>query len=280
MYSLKPIHLSTLFLIGTLACNSPLGQTGPENAASSDSLLIAKSEQLTEDSPAYDMSSYPIDTLFTTDIIGTGTYHAEEFSDDSKTQKWIGLFYNKLGYYLEFAKLKTARVHDPIVDENETTKTGWEIATTNPDTAVVLIAASDLLKPHQVQHVQLSEQQLFPGDSIQFTFLGQSYKLLATGEKKKVRPDSDEIEVRNYKLYLIANLDGQERKTLLVAKPYFDDNMISILFAGDIDDDGRLDLILDTSIKYNATSPTLYLSKPALQKELVIPIGQHTSVGC
>lgn len=88
------------------------------------------------------------------------------------------------------------------------------------------------------------------------------------------------FEVWNYKLYLTAEIKGQKRKSLLVAQPNFDDQMINLIFAGDIDGDGILDLIIDTSRHYNVTSPTIYLSKPAGNEEVVKPIGGHTSVGC
>jgi hypothetical protein len=88
------------------------------------------------------------------------------------------------------------------------------------------------------------------------------------------------LEIWNYKLYLTASRNGQSIIELLVAQPNFDDQMIKILFAGDIDGDGFLDLIIDTSRHYNSTIPTLYLSKPAAGGHLVKPVGQHETVGC
>ncbi len=113
-----------------------------------------------------------------------------------------------------------------------------------------------------------------------FSFLGIDYKLFATGRKKKVQEDPEAFEVWNYKLFMTASKGGYQITQLLVAQPNFDEKMIEVLFAGDIDGDEMLDLIIDTSPHYNATSPTLYLSKPADKKELVKPVGVHTSVGC
>lgn len=69
-------------------------------------------------------------------------------------------------------------------------------------------------------------------------------------------------------------------KTLIAAQLNFDDKMIEIHFAGDIDGDGIIDFIIDTSRHYNQLSPTLYLSKPAKEKGSVIPIAIQNTVGC
>ncbi len=86
--------------------------------------------------------------------------------------------------------------------------------------------------------------------------------------------------MQNYKLYLTANINGKETTQLLIAQPNFDDNMIEIIFAGDIDGDNLMDFIIDTSRHYNMFSPTLYLSKPAGKGQIVKPVGSHVIVGC
>jgi hypothetical protein len=65
-----------------------------------------------------------------------------------------------------------------------------------------------------------------------------------------------------------------------VAHPRFDDAFVAIHFAGDLDGDGLLDWILDTSDHYNANVMTWYLSAPAPADGLVVPVAAHTAVGC
>jgi hypothetical protein len=55
---------------------------------------------------------------------------------------------------------------------------------------------------------------------------------------------------------------------------------VAIHFAGDLDGDGLLDWILDTSDHYNANVMTWYLSAPAPADGLVVPVAAHTAVGC
>ena len=59
-----------------------------------------------------------------------------------------------------------------------------------------------------------------------------------------------------------------------------DDASPALLFAGDIDRDGRLDLILDATDHYNLRRPTLYLSTQAADGELVHRVAEHEAVGC
>ena len=232
------------------------------------------------DTVSYDYSYFPIDSLFTTKVLTVGTFHDDEVWESADKEKWFGLFKSNTGFYLQETKLKTKRVYDQIVDENENEKTGWEVQTINKDTSIILIETSNFLTPHSVKQAILSKEQVYPGDTLRINYFGIDYKIFATGGKKKVQNDPEWFDVWNYKLYMTATIKGQQKTSLLVAQPNFDDQMINLIFAGDIDGDGILDLIIDTSRHYNSTSPTIYLSKPADNGEVVKPIGGHTSVGC
>jgi hypothetical protein len=59
-----------------------------------------------------------------------------------------------------------------------------------------------------------------------------------------------------------------------------DDAPIELRFAGDLDGDGRLDLILDTSEHYNVAQPTLFLSGAAGAGELLRAVASHRRTGC
>ena len=59
-----------------------------------------------------------------------------------------------------------------------------------------------------------------------------------------------------------------------------EDGSPQLLFAGDLDGDGRLDLILDLSDHYNKSLPTLLLSSEAADGELVGAAAAFESVGC
>ena len=59
-----------------------------------------------------------------------------------------------------------------------------------------------------------------------------------------------------------------------------DDASPRLIFAGDLNRDGRLDLIFDTTDHYNLSRPTLFLSSAAGKGGVVRAVGTHDAVGC
>lgn len=59
-----------------------------------------------------------------------------------------------------------------------------------------------------------------------------------------------------------------------------DDAPLHLLFAGDLDRDGRLDLIIDLADHYNVSRRTLLLSGAAGDGELVRVVAEHRTSGC
>lgn len=276
------ITLLAFTIPGLMACNSSDRERHTVNQTEKVDTAIAVSlpaPLLNEDTVLTDHSFPSVDSL-SAKVLTVGVFHSDEVWETAANENWLGLFHSKNGFYLAAAKLKTKRIHDEIVDTHENQKTGWEVRTVNQDSSIILIEGLPYLTPRKVEKVALSKPQVWPGDSLRFNYLGVDYTIFATGDKKKVNDDPLFFEVWNYKLYIMATIRGQQLKSLLVAHENFDDQMTALEFAGDIDGDGILDLIINTSRHYNATIPTIYLSRPAENRELVKPVGAHTSVGC
>jgi len=246
-----------------------------------DSIKITEINTIEEvvDTITYDEIYFPIDSLLTTKLLTEGFFHEDEVDAYELNKEWFCLFKKGKEIHLSKTKLLIERVNDPILDENENEKTAWKINTVIKDTSLILIETCPFLTERIILNYDLPEY-IYPNDTISFNYLNKDYKLFATGGKRKESENSEWYIVWNYKLYLTSNINGIEQTELLVATSRFDDNMIRILFAGDIDGDEKLDLLIDTSNHYNATSPTLYLSKPAEEGHIIKPIATHTSVGC
>ena len=53
-----------------------------------------------------------------------------------------------------------------------------------------------------------------------------------------------------------------------------------LLWAGDLDGDHALDLLIDVTDHYNVSRPTLFLSRGRRAGILLEPVAKHESVGC
>ena len=269
---MKPIKFTLLLFViafGFTACK----QTDEKETAAIDTLKTT--EIKSPDSIRY-VETYPVDSLLTTKILPPGTFHNDEVEPNADKINWIGLFKGKDGFYLSSTKIKLENIYDAVLDEDESQKTGWEVTTDRTDSCYILIEPMPYLKAMPVREAPL-KKEINPKEKVTFQYLGIEYTIFAVGG---IRYENQAPAVYNYKLYLTAIINGQKVTDLLVSTPIFDDNMIQILFAGDIDGDQKLDLIIDTSCDYNAVTPTLYLSKPSDEGHLVKPVGSHTSVGC
>jgi hypothetical protein len=222
--------------------------------------------------------SFPVDSTLQVGILQTGVFHDDEVDQNSENKTWFGLFKDKEKYTLSETKLSIKHAQDPVLDE-EGEQTGWEVSAEVKDTCVILIEKLPGFVDREIQSVKIPKS-IYPGNHFKFSFKGTEYTLSATGEKKKERPDSEWFVVSNYKLYLESMVNGKQVKELLVSQKNFDDQMIMIIFAGDIDGDDKLDLIIDTSYHYNLMRPTIYMSKSAENGKIIKPIGVFATVGC
>jgi len=238
-----------------------------------------KESEIVENDAVADDFSFPVDSTLPVKIIRLETFHSDEIEENYNKKVWFGLFKNNNDYSLAETTVSFKRVNDPIIDENEEGKTGWEVSARAKDSCLILIEKLPYFIDGNISSVKIPEN-IYPEESFKFSYKNVEYTLFATGKKKKEQPDSDWIVVSNYKLYLKTVVDGKEITELLVAKKNFDDQMIKVIFAGDLDDDNKLDLIIDTASHYNVTSPTLYLSKPAEKGKAIKPVGVFVTVGC
>jgi hypothetical protein len=258
------------------SCNNSKKEIALKTEVSKNS---AKESEIVENDPVKEEFSFPDDSTLPVKIIRLETFHSDEIQENYNKKVWFGLFKNKDNYSLAETTVSFKRVNDPIIDENEEDKTGWEVSAQAKDSCLILIEKLPYFMNGTISSVKIPES-IYPEESFKFSYKNVEYTLFATGKKKKEQQDSDWIVVSNYKLYLKTVVNGKETTELLVAKKNFDDQMIKIIFGGDLDDDNKLDLIIDTASHYNVTSPTLYLSKPAEKGKAIKPVGVFATVGC
>jgi hypothetical protein len=234
----------------------------------------------TTGSPLTDNSYYffPSDTVsYPVHILSTHGYHGEEIWPNAEKEKWMGLFYNRDGYYVSETTITISKAHDEITDENESDSTGRSVSVNNSDTAILLFSGY-AAKQGKVQTVKLDSGYVLPGDTVNFSYNGTGYRIFATG-KRVYEAGGEYFDLADYKLYFQGTKNGRTVTQTIMIQPKFEETRPTVMFIGDIDGDGIPDLIIDTSYHYNAFVPTLYLSKPASKNELLKVMGLHVSVG-
>lgn len=222
---------------------------------------------------------FPAEKLMSAIILTTDAFHNDEVPVHAQRMHWHGLFRNKHHrYYLAPTPIKVKQVVDEMMD-NANQKTGWQVSTTNADTSILLIAGLNLNARKPVEKIALTNQGISIGEKSSFSYKGNLYTLYASGDKVTESPGSKFYTIRNYRLFLKAIINGKNYNDLLVAASTLD-YPCSVWFAGDIDGDDMPDLILNTSSKENMEIPTLYLSKPANNGQLLKAVGKQVRIGC
>lgn len=275
---------STTFfiLLISISCqNKTIDEQESNEILKSDTLVNTTSYSPTEiDTIIYDTITYPNFSQLKSKVLTEGEFHNDEVWASAKKENWFGLFYNSKEIYVDSTKISVKSVYDLILDDENGKKTGWKVTANHTDTSIILFQNENIVPKRNIKQIKFNKQYLYPDDSFSFEYQGQKYVLYAKGGKRKEQPNSDWFIVWNYKLYLKAIMNNEAKQSLLCAEANFSDQMISIDFIGDIDGDNIPDLIINTSRHYNASLPTLYLSKPAKGKNLVKPVGFHESIGC
>jgi len=207
-------------------------------------------------------------------IITTGKFHGDEIENNFKDLDWYGLFIENDKYFLKKTKIMIESVFDPIAD-SKGDKTGIKVFVPDIDTKpFILINGLNKIQEKQIESVKINKIYLNPGDGLNIEFNGDMICFNAYGS---VYPDQG---LRNYLIRVSSRNDKHKVKQVIAATDGFDDAMYKFIWAGDIDQDGKLDLIMDLSDHYNMSKITLFLSSMAEEGELFKNVAEFITVGC
>lgn len=196
-------------------------------------------------------------------LLDHGTYHGNEAPSAPGTG-WLALTAVGGVWRLEPTVVRATQVHDVVLDE-EDQKTGLEISSNYSDSLALLRLPG--LKAGKVDTPNMkfkgTPRTISTGDRpLRLSFKGDDYVITAV--------DSE--------IYL----QSGEQKTLLPnlsAGGSESDDSTSLLWAGDLDGDGKLDLLFAYS-GYNNGGICLYMSVGAGNAALVKQVACHGGVGC
>lgn len=211
-------------------------------------------------------------------LLEVGEFHGDEVKAQTG-EKWLGLHISDGESMLLNYQLTVEAVHDQIVDEPDQPeqKTGKKVSVDLPLKPIFLLDA-DWISAGPVQTVFKGnyEKNLAGGSPITLNLADASYelKVISTEEGDKC---SNAALPKNAMLVLAS---GGYTQVLYSLEECGNDPGWFLLWAGDLDGDGHLDLYLSVNQHYNVSEKKLFLSSAAGKKRLVEEVAEFITSGC
>ena len=213
-----------------------------------------------------------------------GQFHAgEPVAHDGES--WLALHVDADRAALVASTLEVRAVHDAMVDEADA-RTGLLVSSRDDD-RVVLYLRGQGLRPGSIEAAAvLSKDPGSAGLPYELTFRGQVFRLSSQCEPQPQAVQGQplqfdcRIELRTRDRVQVLSRLGGYREHAAANLSLGDDASPELIYAGDLDRDGKLDLIFNATDHYNVSRPVLFLSSPAEAGKLLHEVARYESVGC
>lgn len=212
-------------------------------------------------------------------LLETGEFHGDEVSAQNG-ERWLGLHVTDQHSTLLRYQLTVESVHDPITDHGTSEKTGKKVSVNLPLEPLFLVKSAKILSGGPVTTV---------------------FKQAADYEKslERVSPHNMKLAEATYVLKVVGSEDGAKcsehsfpkNARLVLGSGDVEQVLYSIdgcgnepywylLWAGDLDRDGKLDLYLSVTQHYNVAERKLFLSSGTREGQLVREVAEFVTSGC
>lgn len=190
-------------------------------------------------------------------------------------EKWLGLFLEKGQSYLATTTVRIRRVNDPVIDESPNQRTGKAVQVDRKLKPRFLVKGATTLRPGNITTIFAGLKPLKNGDSLSLQLGTESYTLKTLTK----RADQQVPLAGDAKLVLTKGTSVQTLLSLHQALDAQTEDAWELLWAGDLDQDGKLDLYLN-HLFYNGEEKLLFLSSQAPKNKLVRVLARFAIVGC
>ncbi len=214
------------------------------------------------------------------EILAPGSFHGNEVKSETSGEIWLGVFETSSGYELRPAEMIVEEVTDHYLDRND------------EKTARLIYAADAVINPYYDWDFQTDRWASDGADRLMF-FLRPADSVFEEGSLFPVIADSPHlppdttIELGNSGQMLVAVhkglylFEGETSQRLCDVYPDSHGEFVSVVWAGDLDGDGRIDLVLDDQVHYAFNVYyRLFLSSEAESGKLVKEVAVFAAVGC
>lgn len=189
-------------------------------------------------------------------ILQVGEFFCEITAEPNEV--WLGLYPTKDGYSLMPSMIHVDAFYDPTITEDENATGATRVSVQGQNAPLFLVTGLDSLKTGMVK--TLFSGRLPLENFLEFTLDNESTYTIAAfgGLKSNSGTAAYTVElVQDNRSQVICTSD-----TTSAAVSY-------LLWAGDLDRDGQLDMLIDTTCDYNASGPALFLSSLAKHGSLL-----------
>lgn len=196
-------------------------------------------------------------------------------------ESWLALAVTDGKARLQPVQIRVEAVSDPLVDD-PADRSARSVAAPGVE-ALVFLRGIAALKPGEVAAALTGEQTVSTGRSLRLGTGAGAPQLSVQCAKSAQSAQAEDPSICEVRLddggrtQVLFRTPGQRSE---VEGRVFDDAAVMVTFAGDLDHDGQVDLIIDTTEHYNMNRPTLFLSGAAQAGQLVGEVAHQTLTGC
>ena len=198
-----------------------------------------------------------------------GDFHGDETKVADGTD-WLALRCAEQCFLLP-SRASVAATFDALIDA-EDEETGRKVRARGIDDATFLLRGA-ALRTGAVESAVVQEITGFNGDEEAPVVTDLVMKQKKLTLRRIVETGGGEVA----RVRLLVEQDGHSQ---LLAESDSPDLVGYVLWSGDLDGDGEIDLIVDLSDHYNISLPTLLLSSEAVGSDLLGAAAVHLSSGC
>lgn len=216
-------------------------------------------------------------------ILKTGLWHGDDVTVEAGPD-WWGIFPEGDGFTLQSAPVTITREFDVVVDE-EGQSTGKLVKVPQEAEPVLLVRGIRGLKDGRLSTTKTKPPESFvePGQNIDLQLIGEeshtSTRLEVAGRMITPTGQFDRLP-EDFEFTLVQTSGANLVKQSLAKFPSIIDGNPRLVWAGDIDRDGKVDVLLDIQDKYFVSHLALYLSSAAKEGELVGKVAEWKTTGC